>query len=312
MRAIGLLLLATVMGAGLTVHSAAQAVRVAPEEAEKNLVRRVPPEYPALARQANITGIVILEIKIDETGAASYYELISGHPMLVEAAIKAVAQWKYRPFEMQGKPVMATTYVAVPFGFAGSDAVARAEKQLRVLTEFRPLADAAQTAIGRHDYDGAIRLLGRMEPMIAGPGILDEKWFWLQAMGQVSEGRNDLTGAERFYLQALDVYKNFNHESSEEAATNASLGQLYLRMGKVGPAREHLRRALAINRKFFKRVDGKYAEVRQALGEEIAHQAALLAKLGPAKDVKPYCETLREFDTYLKAADRRVGEPACK
>jgi TonB family protein len=305
------LFLAMVMGAGVTIGASAQEIRVAPEDAEKNLVRRIKPEYPDLAQRANISGIVILEIKIDEGGTPQVQRLITGHPMLVDAARKAVQQWRYRAFQVAGRDASVLTYVSVPFGRPGSDSLAYADKQLRLLAGYKPLADAAQAAILKQDYDGAATALEKLKPLVDGPGFPDEKWFYFQAMGQVSEARNDLTNAAAFYRQALEVYKNFNHESSEEAATNSALGHLYLRMEKVEPAREHLRRALVINRKSHKRVDVKYVEARQALGEEIAHQAALLAKLSPAKDAKPYCELLREFDAYLKPADRRVADSAC-
>src|SRR5207249_5057442 len=62
-----------------------------------NLIRQVMPQYPALARQVRVQGAVVLEATIDKDGTVRDLRVISGHPLLVEAAVKAVQQWKYKP-----------------------------------------------------------------------------------------------------------------------------------------------------------------------------------------------------------------------
>jgi len=64
---------------------------------EPLLTRRVEPVYPELAKRARIQGVVILEVHIDEQGIVTDIELIRGHPLLTQAAIDAVRQWKYVP-----------------------------------------------------------------------------------------------------------------------------------------------------------------------------------------------------------------------
>jgi protein TonB len=86
---------------------------------EGNLMHRVQPEYPALAKQARIQGTVVLRAVIDRGGAIQDLQVISGHPLLVQAAINAVRQWRYRPFYLNDQPVEVETQVTVNFTLSG-------------------------------------------------------------------------------------------------------------------------------------------------------------------------------------------------
>jgi len=96
-----------------------QRVRVSSGVQSGLLVRKVPPSYPPLARQARIQGTVILQAQISKNGDIENLQLISGHPMLAPAAIEAVKQWKYKPYLLNGEPVEVETQVQVNFTLAG-------------------------------------------------------------------------------------------------------------------------------------------------------------------------------------------------
>jgi len=87
---------------------------------EGNLVRKVLPTYPPLARSARIQGQVLLEATISKQGVIENLRLIAGHPMLVPAAIEAVRQWRYRPYVLNNEPVEVETQVTVNFSLAGN------------------------------------------------------------------------------------------------------------------------------------------------------------------------------------------------
>jgi periplasmic protein TonB len=82
---------------------------------EGNLVRKVQPVYPALARSARIQGVVVLEATISKQGAIENLRLLSGHPMLAPSAIDAVRQWRYKPYILNGQPVEVETQITVNF-----------------------------------------------------------------------------------------------------------------------------------------------------------------------------------------------------
>ncbi|MBN2318697.1 MAG: TonB family protein [Acidobacteria bacterium] len=80
---------------------------------QSKLIHKVDPEYPELARRARVKGKVNLAVTVTEEGYVSNVEVIGGHPMLRDAAEKAVKQWKYEPTVLNGKaiPVIATVTV---------------------------------------------------------------------------------------------------------------------------------------------------------------------------------------------------------
>jgi protein TonB len=87
--------------------------------AEGNLVYRVQPIYPTLARQARIQGTVELRAVISKAGMIENLVLVHGHPMLSAAAIEAVRQWRYRPYLLNNEPIEVETEITVNFVLAG-------------------------------------------------------------------------------------------------------------------------------------------------------------------------------------------------
>jgi len=79
------------------------------------ILRQVKPIYPPLARQARISGDVRLEAVISREGTVASLQVMSGHPLLVPAALEAVRQWLYRPTLLNGDPVEVLTQIEVHF-----------------------------------------------------------------------------------------------------------------------------------------------------------------------------------------------------
>ena len=86
---------------------------------EGNMIHRVQPDYPLLARQVRVQGQVVLRAMISREGAIENLQVLSGHPMLVQAAVDAVRQWRYRPYVLNGEPVEVETQVTVNFVLSG-------------------------------------------------------------------------------------------------------------------------------------------------------------------------------------------------
>jgi periplasmic protein TonB len=79
------------------------------------LMNKVQPQYPPLARQTRISGTVRLHAIIGKNGAVEQLEVMSGHPLLVQAALDAVRQWKYQATTLNGEPVEVDTTIDVIF-----------------------------------------------------------------------------------------------------------------------------------------------------------------------------------------------------
>ena len=86
---------------------------------EGNLIYKVQPVYPPLARAARIQGAVVIRAVISRNGTIENLQTLSGHPMLVAAALDAVRQWRYRPYILNGDPVEVETQVTVNFSLSG-------------------------------------------------------------------------------------------------------------------------------------------------------------------------------------------------
>jgi protein TonB len=80
-----------------------------------SLIRRVEPVYPPLARAARIQGPVVLAAIISTAGTIEHLQVLSGHPMLVNAALQAVGQWRYRPYVLNGEVIEVETQITVNF-----------------------------------------------------------------------------------------------------------------------------------------------------------------------------------------------------
>jgi len=90
-------------------------LRVSSAAMEVNLLKRVEPVYPSLARQAHIQGEVRLQAVVSKTGVLQNLRAVSGHPILIQAAMDAVRQWQYKPFLLNGEPIEAEGTVIVVF-----------------------------------------------------------------------------------------------------------------------------------------------------------------------------------------------------
>jgi periplasmic protein TonB len=93
-------------------------VRLGGQVDPAKLLYRVEPRYPALAKQARISGVVELECVIDIDGHMREVAVRRGHPLLVGAAVEAVRQWIYQPTRLNGQPVEVIAPVTVTFRLA--------------------------------------------------------------------------------------------------------------------------------------------------------------------------------------------------
>jgi periplasmic protein TonB len=82
---------------------------------EGNLIRKVEPLYPSMAKQLHVQGAVIIKAWISRDGLIEREQIESGHPLLVRAALDAVRQWRYRPYYLNHEPVEVETEITVNF-----------------------------------------------------------------------------------------------------------------------------------------------------------------------------------------------------
>jgi len=97
-----------------------KAVRVGGAIVAPKLIHRVAPEYPPLAALTRVQGTVILEATVGEDGRVQSVTLLRGQPILQEAAIEAVKQWRYQPLLLNGQPTPFVLTVTLLFNLVSA------------------------------------------------------------------------------------------------------------------------------------------------------------------------------------------------
>ncbi len=308
-----------VLTLALAASAQTTSMRIQPDEAAKHIISKPSLAYPPLAEQARIQGNVILEVAINESGAVSSCRLVSGHPMLVSAAFENVKRWKYHPFEVDGKPVTALTFVMVTFGNpADHDAADRAEMLFQY--EFWTALELAQTDLSKTDYSGAETQLEKTRDLLAsvndGRTHMAERWRWATTMGNLAMAEKKDDEAEQNYKQALALYQDSNNDAPEAAATLACLGNLYAVEKRYDLARDNATRSVEIYQKNFKDAGSNDPGGRQTYGRAIVYQSWMLSKLAqqqnnPSEAAKE-CHTVLDFQSFLSTTDHDSFVSVCE
>ena len=202
-----------------------------------DLIRHVRPRYPALAKQAGIQGRVILEATINKLGSVENCRVVKGHPLLIQSALEAVEQWRYKPTVLGGVPVEVITRITVNFnsGLSSDERVSIAENQDDETVQYiRYLA-------GQGDVE-AQNVLGGM--YYFGQGVLQNyreatKWTRMAAdqghataqerlglMYREGQGvRENYYEAGKWLRRAVEGYRKAAEQGHAEAQYN--LGRMY-------------------------------------------------------------------------------------
>ncbi|MGA3161704.1 MAG: TonB family protein [Terracidiphilus sp.] len=83
------------------------------------LLQKTSPVYPQIAREARVSGTVVIQATISKTGALENLRVVSGPTMLRQSALDAVKTWRYKPYLLDGQPVDVETTVSVNFSLGG-------------------------------------------------------------------------------------------------------------------------------------------------------------------------------------------------
>lgn len=81
----------------------------------QKIVKMVKPTYPSEAKSKGIFGTVAVEININEQGFPTDLKVLQGDPVLSNAVVKAVREWRWKPYKLNGRPVKMETQVVVNF-----------------------------------------------------------------------------------------------------------------------------------------------------------------------------------------------------
>jgi TonB family protein len=107
--------IAGIVGTISSAHPVLKPINVSQGVSNGLLIKQVPPLYPTLALQMRVAGTVELQANINKDGSTANLQVLKGDPLLRQAAVNAVRQWKYKPYRLDGQPVEIVTQVTVNF-----------------------------------------------------------------------------------------------------------------------------------------------------------------------------------------------------
>ena len=76
----------------------------------RKVVKQVAPVYSEIARRANLSGTVKVEVTIAPNGAVRSAKLVGGHPLLADSALEAVKNWKYEPASNESTTIVVFNF----------------------------------------------------------------------------------------------------------------------------------------------------------------------------------------------------------
>lgn len=88
---------------------------VAGDVSDARALSRPQPPYPPIAKAARVSGPVEVEVVVNESGEVIWAEAVSGHPLLMQAAVAAARQWRFEPAKLRGQPVKVTGLITFTF-----------------------------------------------------------------------------------------------------------------------------------------------------------------------------------------------------
>jgi TonB family protein len=199
--------------------------------------KRVEPAYPPLAKAAQVSGAVVVEVTIDEEGNVISARPISGHPLLKDASVAAARGWTFAPTMLEGVPVKVIGTITFNFNLDYSKDIESIRLEL-VSSPLSPELHYRLAELLRYDnqhekaieeYTQALSFKGDYVEAFIGLGVVN------QAAGHLDE--------------AIEAYKNglsVKPPPSYAEVLNRFLGEAYLKQDRNQEALEAFKQAVAI------------------------------------------------------------------
>ena len=208
-------------------------------------IKRVEPVYPPLAKAAQVSGSVVVEMTVDETGNVVSTRAISGHPLLKDSAITAAREWVFTPTELQGVPVKVIGTITFNFTLDNAEQIAALEAKVRANPDsaeaLKQLADA---------YSYSLRYEEAVSTYRAAIKIKEDYPAAYFGLGQACDRLGRYNDARDAYLQAVRLNSGVdfagnagNPISSLPDNAHLFISQFHYRRGEYQDAVDALKQA---------------------------------------------------------------------
>jgi len=296
----------------LAVSSSAlsqEPITVDPQTLQQHRSHAVPLVYPAIAKAAQVQGTVVVLATIDTTGAVASIKVLSGPPMLQQAAVECVKQWDYRPFEKDGVRVPASGRVSLIFSLGtpimggGNQAPPPNSKGLAVTVDssippppdpddpiaepfFKAWQDCVQGVMS-HNHDAATALVCKRSADLAAQFRPDQRFVERRSADVYAATALANSGnygeALSYANKAVEVVKEGHDDNSGCTAAYSTRGTLEAILGDLPAADADLTTAEDFEKKAIEWTEkdspGIAQSYRGVLARDLRTHAAVLTRL---------------------------------
>ena len=206
-------------------------------------LKKFQPEYPPIAKAAGAEGAVQVMVVINETGQVEVAQVVSGHPLLREAALEAAKKWVFKPTELSGKPVKVQG--TLTFNFTLDKPKAPGEQPMVVRTDMSNVEkmETRKESLGKQKFEGVeaegertvntipAGAIGNERPI----EIVFERWYSPELQTVIMTRHSDPRTGE-------NVYRLVNVNRSEPAAHLFTVPSDYTVKEEPGEVRTMMRK----------------------------------------------------------------------
>lgn len=287
-------LIFTALG-GIAVWAANEPVRIEPQEASSNLLRKIDPTLPQMAKLVGIGGTVVIDATVSSEGKVISVKAISGHPILVQSVLEAVRQWEYKPFTRAGQTVSVITRIEWTFPSA-----ALTKSQEAAQRDYYPAFQSCYNLVHAQKYaeseskcSAAVTLADQLPP----ERVL-ERSSSRTFLGHSTLGQGKVAESIPIYEKAAELratVEGADHDA-DFAWDNANLARAYFLAGQV--ERADLVYARAVN--LFEAAIKALPDMKDRYTEGLKATLLEYAKLKSARGEPEHARELAEKAAALK------------
>lgn len=281
---------AIVLGMLLASHamfgqSGSGSITISEADARQHLTEKADPVYPPIAAAAHIEGDVTISVVVDTNGNVASEKVISGPPMLRQAALDAVKRWQFSPFTSNGAAEQISTTLTIPFHLEHHGPQPTEEQQMAAQAWF-PLSDKCRSALKGQSPQDALDLCKQALDMSLKAGDLtnsdqlariDSHQLYVHALLMAGNAREALNQAN---LAITEAKKCVNDKDEEYAEPFFWRGIVEVQLGDASDAIADYQTAEATMRRAIANLPDMKEHYSAYLAAILKQHASLLDQMG--------------------------------